>query len=453
MGRLFLRVFLWFWLGSTAVMLVLLGSVYLVEPDLLTTWRFIGRAAMQSVGAQVANAYERDGEAAAATLAATIGQEGRFRVWLYTAEARLVAGPSPITDAPAVVASALASDGTERSASGDASLLARRTTSDAGTPYVVVWQAPLPRAEVSPARLAWRMAALVLTGALACAWLTWHITKPIRMLRDATRRFAAGELTVRVGHAAALRRGDELSDLAIEFDHMAARIDTLVKSQQQLLGDISHELRSPLARLSLALELAQRRVGTPLPEHTRIEQEAQRLNALIGQLLTLARLREPSLPAAAEAVDLGELVREVAQDACFEAEAAGRSVEVAAECEARVRGSRALLRSALDNVVRNAVRHAPEGSSVSIAMAREPDHRIVMTVRDQGPGVPAHTLSRLFDPFFRVDEAREERSGGTGLGLAITRHAVEAHGGRVTAQNHPDGGLLVRLDLPIREEG
>lgn len=179
--------------------------------------------------------------------------------------------------------------------------------------------------------------------------------------------------------------------------------------------------------------------------------EVERIDGLIGQLLTLARLRADAHQPQLESIDLRELVREVAQDSRFEADGRGRTVTLDGEVDARVRGDRGLLRSAIENVVRNAIRYAPEGTAVSIAMqaiadARGP--RTTVVIRDRGPGVPPAMLARLFDPFFRVDDARTPTSGGAGLGLAITRQAMVAHGGSATVENAPDGGLIVRLELP-----
>src|SRR5262249_23211264 len=161
---------------------------------------------------------------------------------------------------------------------------------------------------------------------------TWHITKPIRTLRAAAREFSEGNLAVRVSTRPELRRGDELSELAREFDHMAARIQELVTAQQQLLADISHELRSPLARMSLALDLAQRRIGESIPEHDRIGREIQRLDELIEQLLTLARLAGQGRDVRSEMVDLREVVQQVVQDARFEAHARNRTVTIVRDC-------------------------------------------------------------------------------------------------------------------------
>jgi two-component system sensor histidine kinase CpxA len=454
MGRLFVRVFLWFWLGSSALIIVLGLTLAVALPDAVATWRFIGRTAMRYLGSEMADAYEREGVAAAQAMAVSAGQEGRFRVWLYSRDGLPLAGPAPPSGSGEAVARAIAEDDTGRLAVGDPPLLARRVTSESGAQYVVMWDAPgaLRAAfQPSPLRFVLRLAALLLVGGAVCWLLVWQITKPIRTLQVAARRFADGDLAVRVSSHHELQRGDELTQLAREFDRMASRIQELVTSQQRLLADISHELRSPLARLSLALDLARRRLGEAAPEHDRIEREVQRLDELIEQLLTLARLQvrhEQPL----EPVDLQELVRDVARDASFEARAANREVEVSAECHATVRGIRHLLRSGIENVVRNAVRHTAEHTTVSISLAcDEASGKVAIIVHDRGPGVPPDALERLFDPFFRVDDARDRERGGVGLGLAIARQAMAAHGGTARAENDATSGLVVRLELPRQE--
>jgi two-component system sensor histidine kinase CpxA len=293
------------------------------------------------------------------------------------------------------------------------------------------------------------IAVLAAVGGLSCLLLAWHLTAPLERLRGVALRLAGGDLATRVD-AGLMRRGDEIGELAEDLDRMAARIDELVRSQERLLRDISHELRSPLARLNVALELA-RDAG---PEetaalHDRIGRESERLNELIGRLLTLARLSDAGGAAGAATVDIAALAAEVADDAGFEARAAGRDVVLAVEgnADAPVRGDRELLRQAIENVVRNALRYAPEGTSVEIAVAATPEE-VSVTVRDRGPGVPAGELSAIFRPFHRVSDGRERESGGAGIGLAITERAIRRHGGTVRAENAAGGGLSVRIGLP-----
>jgi two-component system, OmpR family, sensor histidine kinase CpxA len=455
MGRLFLRIFLWFWVGSTCLLLVLAASLLIVRPEIVNSWRVIRMTAMLHLGTRAIEAYEQAGAAQAQAVLAAITQEYHFRVWLYFADGSPIGAAAPLEDPRDLVSRAIAGDDVERASGSGAFLSARRITGRSGKTYVFVWESPFRMRTpwpVAGAQFSLRLIVLTFTGGLVCLWLTLYITRPIRTLRGAARQFAEGNLSVRISERREFQRRDELSELAREFDRMAERIEDLVVSQQQLLGDISHELRSPLARLSLALDLARRRVGSDLPEHQRIEREIHRLNELIEQLLTLARLQGESRllrQLRPDTVNLRELIHEVAQDARFEAEAAGKTVIVSSEIDSTLRGSRALLRSAIENVVRNAVRHAPEQSTVTMAMTRDEDaRRVAIVVTDRGPGVPPQALSRLFDPFYRVDEARDRESGGVGLGLAITRQAMLAHGGAASAENHPEGGLVVRLELP-----
>ena len=218
-----------------------------------------------------------------------------------------------------------------------------------------------------------------------------------------------------------------------------------------MLRDISHELRSPLARLSVALGLARQRPTGDPAALDRIEREADRLNALIGQLLTLARLESGAREPAREMVEVLAIVREVAEDADFEARGRRRAVQIVEAAEAAVVGDAELLRSAVENVVRNAVRHTGDGTAVEIAVRRLHGHGVPgvrISVRDHGSGVPSRALPYIFEPFYRVSEAREHHAGGVGLGLTIAHRTVRLHGGAVRAANAPDGGLVVEIDLP-----
>ncbi len=305
-----------------------------------------------------------------------------------------------------------------------------------------------PRVIAAPLLLA------ALAGGLVSLLLARYLTAPLERLRRATEAYAAGDLDTRVAATLGGRR-DEITDLARAFDHMAQRVQDLLTAQGRLLRDVSHELRSPLARLQVAVGLARQRGGGGVEgELARIDREAERLNALIGQLLSLARLEGGAPPGARrDVVDLAALVAEVAADADYEARYEGRRVETAVAEPARVEGDAGLLRSALENVVRNAVRHTAAGTAVTVAVDPGSDPGAGtpwwwVTVRDHGPGVPEAMLPRLFDPFVRVDEARDHGSGGTGIGLAIARRAVEAHGGRIEAANATGGGLRVTMTFP-----
>ncbi len=318
---------------------------------------------------------------------------------------------------------------------------------------VVLGLPPGPRVFIGPRGLPFTGLIIgIITSGLVCYLLSWYLTKPIMRLRTAARQLAAGDLTARAGPASLMRR-DEISGLMRDFDAMAERLETLLKAQSRLLNDISHELRSPLARLNVALGLARQRADSHSTDMLdRIELEASRLNELIGRILTLARLEEgeqvPQTP-----VPVDELVANVVEDAEFEAQARNCHVNATVpEGEWEVRGNASLLHSAVENVVRNAIRYTQEGTSVEVNMkmqARPGASEAVIRVTDAGPGVPADALDKLFEPFYRLDEARGRHTGGVGLGLAITERAVRFHGGKVRAYNRDGGGLVVEITLPL----
>ncbi len=286
-----------------------------------------------------------------------------------------------------------------------------------------------------------------LISALVCFLLARYLTAPIERLRRAAEAYAAGDLTQRVGASMGGRR-DEIVDLALAFDHMAERLNDLMLSHKQLLRDVSHEFRSPLARLQAALGLVRQRGGdADRPELDRIEGEAERLNELIGQLLSLARLEAGEQDLPLETVNLSELLVTVTEDATLEAAARRCEVRLQQPEALYVQGNAKLLHSALENVVRNAIHYTAADSAVAIT-ASSTDGRILISVTDHGPGVPAQMLPRMFEPFVRVGEARDRPSGGYGLGLAIAERAIDWHGGGISAHNEPTGGLSVVISLP-----
>jgi len=288
-----------------------------------------------------------------------------------------------------------------------------------------------------------------------CLGLAWRLTAPVRRLRSAVQRLSGGDLTARVGPGL-VRPGDEIAALGRDFDLMAARIEELMTAQQQLLRDISHELRSPLARQKVALELARQRSG-PEAEWAldRIDREAERLNDLIGQLLTLTQIETGRNQIPRGPVSLTRLIQAIAADANFEAETRQRRVRAVVEGDLTIQGSEEMLRRAIENVVRNAIRYTPEHTQVDVLVSRRPGQSggdtAAVCIRDHGPGVPEAALSQLFLPFYRVADARDRQTGGTGIGLAITERAVRLHNGTVSAANAPDGGLIVEIVLPIAD--
>ena len=291
------------------------------------------------------------------------------------------------------------------------------------------------------------LVAAVIVSAAVCFLLAWYLAAPLRRVREASSRLASGDLGARAGVLMRPRR-DEIGGLVHDFDVMAERLSLLVSSQQQLLSDISHELRSPLARLQVAVELARRKAGPDAEKHlNRIEAEGTRMNEMIGQILTLARA-DSDRPAVTEQVDLADIVRSVAADTDYEARQTGREVRVRRTEEATVLGDAALLTSAVENVVRNGCRYTPASTSVDISLDVTPTHGRVV-VRDHGPGVPPAEIERIFLPFYRVSASRDRDSGGVGLGLSIAARAVKVHGGSIHAVNAEGGGLEVSIVIPL----
>lgn len=281
------------------------------------------------------------------------------------------------------------------------------------------------------------------------ALLAWYLAKPIRHLRGAFDAVAAGKLDTRIGSRMGRRR-DEIADLGRDFDRMAGQLQILLGSQRRLLHDVSHELRSPLARLQAAIGLARQQPEKLEASLDRIERESGRLDELVGELLSLSRLEAGTSGAADEEIDLVELVQGIADDARFEAEANGRQVEFAGAGEAIVKVRAELLHRAFENVIRNAVKYTREGTTVEVRVERQPTpDRLIVTVNDRGPGVPESDLSAVFEPFFRSGSG--VKTAGFGLGLAIARRAIEAHGGNIRALNRPEGGLRVEIVLPAGE--
>jgi two-component system sensor histidine kinase CpxA len=287
-----------------------------------------------------------------------------------------------------------------------------------------------------------------LLSGLLCYWLARYLLRPVNQLREATQAMAAGDFAQRVAPGLGGRR-DEIADLAHDFDHMAARIEQLIGSQMQLLGDISHELRSPLARLVVALELAQQKQGgEATAEFERIALETERMNELIGQVLAISRMESGAGKIARETLDVKALLEGLVENCNFEIAADDKRAVIVAGASAAIDGDPALLTSALENVIRNAARYTAPGTTVEVA-ARISDRRLEVRVRDHGPGIAESMLERVFDPFVRVGDARDRGSGGYGLGLAIAKRAILLHGGEIGAANHPDGGLEITIRLPL----
>ncbi len=447
---LFFKIFAWFWLAVGSLVAAVAIAVVFTESDPVgTRWRELMGRALTFQAQNATQIFERDGAQALEAFFERLEKTTETRATLLDAGGREIIPRGISPGVEPLIARTQQSGRPEAEFTRDRTFAALRIESASGKRYILACELPnglLGQLRVTPRARALRFLAAILTVGLVCLALARYLTKPIVALRAATQRLAAGDLSARVADSA---RQDELADLGRDFNQMAERIEALMKSQQRLVGDVSHELRSPLARLGVALELARAKAGAEAaPALDRIERESHRLNELIQQLLTLAKLESgvSSLPMTAVALD--QLVREVVADAGFEAAARGRQVRLLHCDGCAANGSPELLRRAIENIIRNAVRYTREASTVEVSLRRSGNQAII-AVRDFGEGVPLSSLEQLFEPFYRVAEARDRQTGGIGLGLAITKSAVLLHGGQITAANADGGGLLVIMSLPL----
>jgi two-component system sensor histidine kinase CpxA len=442
---LFLKIFLWF---GTAVLTFIVGTFFVGEmlhPE--APMRRPLDPILDVFAKDAAAAYERGGQAALVAYLDRVQSESHLRLFLFDSKLQELTGRRTPASAVDVARKVFETKLPQSAENGPASLIARTALTDSGSQYVLV-------AELSPRRgfpfhPFTHLVAMIFIGGLFCYWLARHLTSPVAKLRAATRELASGNLNARVLPALGKRR-DELASLAADFDEMAEKIQTLVNSQRRLLGDISHELRSPLARLNVALELARQRSGAEATTALeRIQLEAENLNEMIGQLLALTRLESGTEEIRKTEFDLAQLVRAVTDDADYEARSRKRSVKLETADTCTIVGNEQLLRRAIENVVRNAVQYTAEGTEVEVKLeCFDKTSAAVITVRDHGAGVPESALSEIFRPFYRVEDARDREAGGVGLGLAIAERAVRLHDGKVEAANVTTGGLIVKIVLP-----
>ncbi len=461
MQRLFWRIFAAFWL---ATVVVLFAFAWIATSN-FETEKIPGlditrlQAAMDDLLSRTARELRHDGEDATRQWLRTaagfgpvgvyvIGVDGREMLGRETSEAVRTAAQDVLAEAPTAFDTVPNTKGSER-------VRARVIRTRDGPAYAAVaaregsfFSRLLSR---HPTWFWSNIGVAMIVSALFAMLLAWYVAAPLQRIRSSTRRFAEGDLDARVGHLR-FGRSTEITALATEFDAMAERIKALVDSHRRLVRDVSHELRSPLARQRVAIELArggdEAQINASLD---RLECESDRLEAMLAQALELSRL-ETATGAAHDQIALDSLLEDVITNADYEGAPRGRKV-VLCECERlALIGSHSALYSAFENVIRNALAYTAEGSTVSVRLNRDGNNAMIC-VRDHGAGVPEAELKRIFEPFYRTDSARTRSSGGTGLGLAIARRAVERHGGSIVARNLIEGGLEVSMLLPMSATG
>ncbi len=454
MRSLFVRIFLSYWVAQA---LVLVAAILLTLTSRPSTEVASVEAQQTKFLNEGVQAYQTGGEDGLWRYFRGVHDSQNVRLHLFDQENHSLLGrrvPPPVVEA--AQGKGYAAD-TLLGRFRPFQFLRERATGPDGRRYTLIIELPERHGWFGPHGIPGiGLLIAILSSGLVCYILARYLTSPVVRLRAATQKLASGDLSARAGMPSPRRR-DEIAELVRDFDRMAERIENLVHAQNRLLTDISHELRSPLARLSVALELARQRSGPDAGGALdRIDRETVRLNELIQRLLTVARLEDGDATMEKSPVDLGELIREIAKDAAFEAQCRNCQVEVSVRCRCEIIGSRSLLHSAIENVVRNAIRYSQDGSVVEVRLEQGPGphgQQAIVQVTDSGPGVPEDALAKLFQPFYRIDDARERQTGGAGLGLAITERAVRLHGGTVHASNRPEGGLMVEIRLPLEACG
>ena len=451
MRSLFLKIFFWFWATVIATGVALILTFILEPRSVPSRWHATLTDTARYSGTIAVETAEREGIGSTSAYLERIAHQTHMSACLFDSAGRVIAGTSCLgfLNMTSHVMATKASDFSMKYGTARVALL---LMGQSGRDYIFATELPAgPRAALGIDRAAiilqWGVALLV--SGLICSLLTRYITAPILRLRKMSQRLAAGDLSVRASSELAQRR-DEIGDLVRDFNAMASRIEELVSRQRQLTSDVSHELRSPLARLNVALDLGRERKGDD-PAFEQMEEDIRILDEMIGRLLTIAKLDASSPQVPMMDLDLADILSQVARHAEFESKEPNGAVRLTSAGECIVSGNAELLRSAIENVLRNAIRYTESGTRVEIRTAPENSASgamIRMVVRDYGPGVPDSELKNIFQPFYRLTDARDRQSGGAGLGLAIADRVVRIHGGTIRAENAVPHGLRIEILLP-----
>lgn len=443
------RIFLFYWFTVIAVITVSNA----IAPERLRRPELIRQAIQNSLslnGQTVTRAYESGGCAAAAAAMPALNQE----IYVATSSGQVLCGNLSEQGLQAFIRRVQATDRALSKRYRTYQLVGVPLQTDSGRRYVVLLRSPFTS---SLEIFGWLpgFTTFAISGVITIG-LTFFFARPIRKLRFAARQVATGNLKARVQWGSrSLTRFDkrgEIQGLIYDFNDMASRLQALVDAQRLLLRDISHELRSPLTRLSVALELTRTKADASLQPHLdRIEREANRLNNLIGQLMSLSYM-ETIHEIEPKHVSLHKLMTDLLPDIRFESAAQKCHVTATIMSDCIVRGDPELLHRAVENVIRNAIRYTPENGVVQIDLETDTyqgERYALLRVADTGPGVPADELEAILRPFYRVDKSRQAATGGFGIGLAIADRVLHLHDGEIIARNRPGGGLVVEMYVPL----
>jgi len=448
MQSLFLKIFLWFWATAFATGIAVVITFILGPGRIPSRWHTSLTDTARSSGMIALAELERGGIPAASSYIESLERDTQLRACLFDVNGNPIAGRGCETFAD-MRSHVATSRSPEFAVRYGLVRVAQILPGSGGRDYIFATELPAgPRAAFGMDRAAvlLRFSVALSVSGFICYLLTFYLTGPILRLREAAQQLAGGLLSTRAA-ASIERRGDELGALGRDFNTMAARIEELISRQRQLIFDVSHELRSPLARLNVALDLAREgKAGKFAFDH--MESDLMRLNEMIDRLLTIARLDTAALLVEMTSVNLTHLVRQIVDDARFEAQKRNVAVNMTAPERCYARGNAELLHSAIENVVRNAICYTDATTSVDVSLEPDDNSNILLMIRDHGKGVPENDLERIFQPFYRVAEARDRESGGAGLGLAIADRVIRIHGGTIRAENAQNSGLKVVMEIP-----
>jgi signal transduction histidine kinase len=452
--RLFVKIFSWFWVTALVIIgIIFVGRRVMDLRPIESSSMYASVASM--LAAEAARAYESGGPAGFTRFASSLAGDHKSQLFLLDEFNKDVLSRAISRETLRLASEAGKDQLVTKYIPLYERVAAYKFVSSSGRPYTLVLyehSAPLNLTGVLLSAGIPFLLGLLFVVTVLCFWLAYHIAAPIHNIQSAARRVAQGDLSARVPHAVSLRR-DELAALAMDFDSMVERIETLIRTQRNLLTSVSHELRSPLARLNVSLALM--RKHTPQEAFDiceRMERDIARIDALIEQLLTLSRLEAGLSLGERENVNFTLLVQEVVADGNFEAQSLGKSVSLESSSPVVLETADSLaLRSACENIVRNAIHFTRPGTEVNVALGIDnaaSSRHVFLTVRDQGPGVPKDALQNIFSPFFRIN-GPGRRKEGNGLGLAIALEAIRLHHGSITASNLNPEGLEISVRLPV----
>ena len=458
MRGLFTKIFLGFWIAQSLTFVIstmLILQHRFVRPNEII--EVLNTTLPSAVGSAV-NAYEAGGCSGLQQYGASIQQT----IYLADTPNHFLCGAALSSATAAALAAADTKAGVYTNLDGDDYLWSTAMQSAGGQRYLFLLSRPravhaFHLGDLLHFAFPQLPVGIVVFG-LTTFIMVLLLVRPIGKLRVAARKLANGELATRVPEPDGEERlfgGDEIQGLVHDFNYMAERLEQLVGAQKLLVRDVSHELRSPLARLSVGLELAREEAPPAMKGHLqRIEREAGRLNLLIGQLLRLSSMESTDVSTHTDRFPLNALVQDLLPDAEFEAEQRSCKIRILSQCDCMVQGNPELIYRAIENIVRNAIRYTRQESVVELKMSCEErggGRMVTLDVSDCGPGIPENELENVFRPFYRVDDARQLDTGGFGVGLAIADRAVRLHHGEVRARNRPEGGLIVSLKLPCEK--